>query len=259
MGDQSASRALVSATVSANDGFQLTPPSLLAGATGFRPNLGLGLPPLTLGGSPSPGLSPGFQGHGPGGYGLGSAGAPPSPSSGSSPASASGGAPGGWQVLAQGATQVNFANWSFTPQVGAPAPAATFQFNLLFAGFGNRFQIGEYFAGSASLDSDALGRSYSISYGVLLGGNDLAVRGPLSFLNPQLQAGPNFANLGRRDAGAQIAANISNFINFTPVGSAMSVGIGGQIGYAYDFSTNRSAFSGSLLLQFQLQRLLGAL
>ena len=181
-------------------------------------------------------------------------GAPAAPDPSASSAVAS---PSGWQVLAQAVAQINYANWSFTRGAAAPLASTTLQFNLLFSGFGNKFQVGEYLSGTGSFNNDALGRVYSLSWGVLLGGNDLLVRGPVSFINPQLQAGPNFTNLGRTDKGAQIAANLSNFINVSAQGSALTVGVGGQIGYAYDFSANVSAFSASLLLQFQLQKSLG--
>ena len=152
-------------------------------------------------------------------------------------------------MLAQ-AARIILPNWTiWSSKSGTPPPLAadTFQFNLLFSGFKDKFQIGEYFSGSGSFSNDAMGRVYSLSYGVLLGGNDLLLRGPVSFLNPQLQAGPNFTNLGRPDRAAQMTGNISNFINFNPNGGALTVGIGGQIGYSYDFSSGVSAFSASLL------------
>ena len=256
-GDATASRALVTVTVSPNQTFQLTPTSLLSGQSGYNPRLNLGLPPLTLGGTPAPTYSPGFAGLVPS-YGSWSQGSSSSPSPSSTPTPGGGGAGSSWEVLSQAVVQINAGNWSFSTRAPAPLAATTLQFNLLFSGFDNKFQIGEYISGSGSFANDGMGRVYSISWGALLGGNDLLVRGPVSFINPQLQVGPNFTNLGRQDATAQVAANISNFINVSGKGSALTVGLGGQVGYVYDFSANMSAFSASLLLQFQLQRSLGS-
>jgi hypothetical protein len=259
-GDATASRALVTVNVSPDQTFRLTPPSLLSGQSGYNPRINLGLPPLTLGGTPAPTFSPGFAGLVPsyGRWSQSSSSASPS----STPTPGGGGSDSGsgssWEVLSQAVVQINAGNWSFSTGVPAPLAATTLQFNLLFSGFDNKFQIGEYISGSGSFANDGMGRVYSISWGALLGGNDLLVRGPVSFINPQLQVGPNFTNLGRPDATAQLAANISNFINVSGKGSALTVGLGGQVGYVYDFSANMSAFSASLLLQFQLQRSLGS-
>lgn len=254
---QSATRALVTVTVSPDQTFQLTPPSLLTGETGYRPNISLG-PPLTLGGSTMSSFMPGLGGLSPGFGSMPQSS--PSATPQSTPGSGGGGSGGtNWEVLSQAVVQINAGNWSFTTGAPPPLAATTMQFNLLFSGFSNRFQIGQYFSGSGSFANDAMGRVYSMSWGVLVGGNDLLVRGPLSFINPQLQVGPNFTNLGRPDATAQIAGNLSNFINISGKGSALTVGVGGQLGYVYDFSANMSAFSASLLLQFQLQRSLGFL
>jgi hypothetical protein len=242
MGDSTATRALVSFTVSPDQQFKLTPPWMLTGS-GYRP-VSLGIPKLTLG-QMSPVLSPGPV--------AASANASPSPS-GDTPGDSTNG--GSWKVLSQSVMQVNAGNWSFTRGAAAPLPAATLQFNLLFSGLKDHFQVGEYISGSGSFSPDAGGHVYSLSWGLLLGGNDLLVRGPVSFINPQLQVGPNFTNLGRPDASAQIAGNLSEFINFTSEGSSLTVGIGGQLGYSYDFSSSKSAYSASVLMQFQLQKLL---
>src|SRR5215472_8269131 len=61
MGGNTASRALVTVTVSPDQQFQLTPPSLLSGETGYRPRISFGLPPLTLGGTSVPDLPPGLR------------------------------------------------------------------------------------------------------------------------------------------------------------------------------------------------------
>jgi hypothetical protein len=255
-GDATASRALVTVNVSPDQTFQLTPPSLLTGQSGYNPKINLGLPPLTLGGAPAPTFSPGFAGLVPS-YGSWSQSSP-SASPSSTPTPGGGGSGSGWEVLSQAVVQINAGNWSFSTRAPPPLAATTLQFNLLFSGFDNKFQIGEYISGSGSFANDGMGRVYSMSWGALLGGNDLLVRGPVSFINPQLQVGPNFTNLGRGDATAQVAANLSNFINVSGKGSALTVGVGGQVGYVYDFSANMSAFSASLLLQFQLQRSLGS-
>ncbi len=250
---QTATRALVSITATPDRQFQLTPLSLLTADTGYRPRINL-VPPLSLGGTPASASAGALPPYTPSSGVTATSGAPAEP--GPSATSAAAQSPG-WQVQAQAVAQINYANWSFTRGAAAPLASTTLQFNLLFSGFNNKFQVGEYLSGSGTFSSDALGRVYSLSWGVLLGGNDLLVRGPVSFINPQLQAGPNFTNLGRADASAQIAANLSNFVNVSAQGSALTVGVGGQIGYAYDFAANTSAFSASLLLQFQLQKSLG--
>ncbi len=239
-GGQAASRALLNIRLTpASDGFQLRPTGMFTGYGGYRPNYLLNVPGLNFN---QPTAAP-----------------PAAPSGGGTPAEA----PGGnteWVTLSQAVVQFNPANallWANRPGSAAPAPAATLQFNLLFGGFGNRFQIGQYISGSGTFGTDSIGRSYSLSWGLLAGGNDLLVRGPVSFINPQLQVGPNFSNLGRPDVATQIGGNISNFINFSQEGSALTVGIGGQIGYAYDLSSGVSAVSASLLLQLQLQRMMG--
>ncbi len=251
---KTATRALVSITATPDRQFQLTPPSLLTGDTGYRPRINL-VPSLSLGGAPASASAGALPPYVPSSGGASTSGARAEPDPSASSAAAQ---PSGWQVLAQAVAQINYANWSFTRGATAPLAATTLQFNLLFSGFGNKFQVGEYLSGSGTFNSDALGRVYSLSWGVLLGGNDLLVRGPLSFINPQLQAGLNFTNLGRPDASPQFAANLSNFVNVSAQGSALTVGVGGQVGYAYDFAANMSAFSASLLLQFQLQKSLGS-
>ena len=246
MSGSSATRALVSLTVSPDQRFQLTPPELLGGSAGYR-SVSLGIPRLTLGQMPTTASTPA------------PVTAPATTTPGPPDAASVGGSDGGgqWKVLSQSVMQFNPGNWSITRGAAAPLPSATLQFNLLFSGLKDHFQVGEYTSGSGSFSPDAGGHVYSLSWGLLLGGNDLFVRGPVSFVNPQLQLGPNFTNLGRRDASAQMAGNLSEFINFNAEGSSLTVGIGGQVGYSYDFSSNKSAFSASMLMQFQLQRAAG--